>query len=199
MGASGLILAAAFLLLRSALLPVAWGMKSESAAYYVRKAIFLLASRPYTLAVSFGPWVLLAAAFGALAITAWVRAPRRPSVVWLVLAVALVSGLLAEFVGGNFALLTIPTQLGALGTLTLFALGLVVLAHVRVAWPWLLLAMALVVHVPLLWVWGPHYFYWPAAFWALVSAGLWRYVLLCAADGTIRWRPPAPLTEQTSG
>ena len=48
---------------------------------------------------------------------------------------------------------------------------------------YLLLAMTLAVHVPLLWVWGPHYFYWPAAFGALFNAGLWQYGLIRWCDG----------------
>lgn len=187
-GLSGGALAAGFLLLRSMLIPEAWGVEAEPAAYYLHKAIFLLISRPYTLAVSYNLWVPLAAVFCAVALVAWVRAPRRPSVVWLVLVIVLVSGLLAEFVGGNFALVTIPDQLMALGTLMLFALGVIVLLHARAAWVWLLLAMTLAVHVPLLWVWGPHYFYWPAAFWALFNAGLWHYVLLRHRRGELQWQ-----------
>ena len=103
------------------------------------------------------------------------------------LGLVLASGITAQVVGGNFALVTIPKQLGALGTLTLFALGLIALAHLRVAWPWLLLTMAIVVNVPLLWVWGPHYFYWPAALWALFNAGLWQFVATRWSDGTLQW------------
>jgi hypothetical protein len=56
--------------------------------------------------------------------------------------------------------------------------------------------MAVVVHLPLLWMWGPHYFYWPAALWALFNAGLWQYAL-------DRWFSPAapnarPEGEQTA-
>jgi len=77
--------------------------------------------------------VSVAAVLCGVGVVAWVRAPRRPSAVWLALGLILASGLTAQVIGGNFALVTIPKQLGALGTLTLFALGLIALAHVRVA------------------------------------------------------------------
>lgn len=187
-GLAGGALAAGFLVLRSVLIPEAWGVEHKPAAYYLHQAVFLLISRPYTLAVSHNLWVSLAAVFCAVALVVWVRAPRRPSVIWLILAMVLVSGLLAEFVGGNFALVTLPDELVALGTLTLFTLGLIVLVLAPVAWVWLLLAMAVVVHLPLLWVWGPHYFYWPAAFWGLFNAGLWHHVLLRHQRGELQWK-----------
>ncbi len=174
-GLGGICAAAGFMAFRAAVLPFAPGIEHHAVSYYLGKAPFLLISRPWTLMVSYDPWVSVAAVLCGGGVVAWVRAPRRPSAVWLALGLILASGLTAQVIGGNFALVTIPKQLGALGTLTLFALGLIALAHVRVAWPWLLLTMAIVVNVPLLWVWGPHYFYWPAAIWALFNAGLWHY------------------------
>ncbi len=185
--APSLAFALGFLVFRSALIPHGWGMEPQPLSFYPRKMLFLLASRPYTLLVSYQAWLPVAAVFITTLLYLWVRLPKRPSVVWLIMAIIIGSGLLAELVSGNFALVTIPTQLGALGTLTLLALGLAVLAHVREPWPWILLGMALVIHLPLLWVWGPHYFYWPAAFWAFFNAGLWHYVFLRADAGTLRW------------
>lgn len=182
-----LAFALGFLALRSALIPHGWGIESKPLDFYPRKLLFLLAARPYTLLVSYYAWLPVAAIFISAALYVWLRLPRRPAVIWLILSITIGSGLIAEALAGNFALVTIPDQLAALGTLTLLALGLLVLAHVRPAWPWLLLAMALVIHLPLLWVWGPHYFYWPAAFWAFFNAGLWHYVLLRADAGTLRW------------
>lgn len=178
---------AVFLAARPLIVPGAWGVERHPLDYYLRKIVYLTAARPHNLIMSHGAWQPTAAIFTALCIAFWVRLPRRPSTVWLLLAIALGDGLIAQIVGGNFALMTIPTQLGGLGTLTLFALGLIVLAHVREGWPWGLLAMALAVHIPLLSVWGPHYFYWPAAFWGLFNAGLWHWVLLRAENGTLRW------------
>jgi len=179
--------AAGFLALRSALIPYGWGIESKPLAFYPRKVIFLLASRPYTILVSHEPWLPIAAAFTAAAVYVWVRLRRRPSAVWLVVALIGGNGLIAQLVSGNFALLTIPGQVGALGTMSLLALGIITLAHVRVGWPWALLGMALAAHLPLLYVWGPHYFYWPAGFWALFNAGLWHYVGLRAREGTLIW------------
>ncbi len=187
-GLGGTAAAVGYMAFRAAMLPFAPGIEHHPAHYYLAKIPFLLISRPWTLMVSYDPWVAVAAALCAVGVLVWVRSQRRPSAVWLVLGLMLVSGLVAQIVGGNFALVTIPKQLGALGTLTLFALGLIALAHVRVAWPWLLLTMAVVVNVPLLWVWGPHYFYWPAALWAIFNAGLWQYAATRCSDGTLEWR-----------
>ena len=51
-------------------------------------------------------------------------------------------------------------------------LGLAVLAHVRGGVVWPLLALVVAVHIPILHVQGPHYMYWPAAFWGLFNASL---------------------------
>ncbi|MGD9497046.1 MAG: hypothetical protein AB7Y46_12180 [Armatimonadota bacterium] len=177
-----IVAAAVFLAARPLIVPGAWAGVESPARGYLLKVVFLLFARPFTILVSHGAWLPLTAAFIALGTYLWLRLPRRPSVVWLTLALVLGSGAIAQLVGGNFALLTIPTQLGALGTVTLLALGLLALAHVRAGWVWGLLGMALVVHVPLISVWGPHYFYWPAAFWALFNAGLWHWVIVGAGE-----------------
>ena len=37
---------------------------------------------------------------------------------------------------------------------------------------WMLAVMLLVVHLPILHLQGPHYLYWPAAFWGMLDAVL---------------------------
>jgi len=177
LGLCAVALCLAYLALRSAMVPLGAATWQHTPGYYLHKAVLLLAERPRTLLAVADRWVLWAGALWGLGIALWLRAARRPDPVWSVLGMVLATVLLAQVVGGNFALATIPTELGKVGTLALLALGVLVLAQVREAWPWLLLAMVPVVHVPLIGVWGPHYFYWPAAFWGLFNAGLWHYAL----------------------
>ncbi len=177
-----------FLAIRPLIVPGAWGMELSD-PFYVR-LLYLMFARPYAILAE-GWWLPTAALFTALCLAAWVRAPRRPSVVWLVLALVIGNGAIAQLLAGNFALITIPDQLADLGTLTLLALGIIVLAHVRELWVWGLLAIAVLVHLPLIGVWGPHYFYWPGAFWAIFHAGLVHWLLLRWDDGTLQWNPDA--------
>ena len=131
--------------------------------------------------------------FLAACVCVWARLPRRPSVVWLALGMVIGAGLIAEFMGGNFALITIPGELAAIGVVTLMALGIIVLLHARCGPVWPLLAMTLAVHLPVLHVQGPHYMYWPAAFWGLFNASLlqeaWRRL---KREGEVRPPGAAP-------
>ncbi|MEA3401381.1 MAG: hypothetical protein U9R79_09105, partial [Armatimonadota bacterium] len=182
---------ALFVAARPLIVPGAWGVEREPMAFYLHKVIFLLFPRPWMILVSQGVWGPIAAVFTALTVVVYVRLRTRPCVIWLILALVVGNGLIAQLAGGSFALLTFLGQLANLGTLTLLALGLIVLAHVREGWVWGVLGMALVVHLPLLHVWGPHYFYWPAAFWGLLNAGLWHWAWLRHREGTLRWSPAA--------
>ncbi|NLO08217.1 MAG: hypothetical protein GX131_20520 [candidate division WS1 bacterium] len=188
-----LVAVALFLFARAQIVPEAWGIEPRGEASLAMKAVFLLFSRPWMVLVAHGAWVAVAAAVNATLITIYIYSRKRPSVVWLILALIIVNGLIAEVLGGNFALLTVPIPLGALGTLTLLALGLIALAHVREGWLWGLLGMALLVHLPLINVSGPHYFYWPAAFWGLFNAGLWLWTLP-RIRGDARNRPQTGLS-----
>jgi len=184
----GLLVGAGFLVLRSILVPGAWGPQAESLHYFLRKVLFYAGERPATLVASRGLPLVVIPAFLAACIYVYARLPRRPSAVWLALTVVICTGALAQVLTGSFALITIPDELAAIGTVTLLILGVVVLAHVRTGPAWMLLGSVVAIHLPILHVWGPHYFYWPAAFWALLNASLLLYVWQRWRGGTLQWR-----------
>ena len=154
----GLLVGAGFLVLRSILVPGAWGPQAESLHYFLRKVLFYAGERPATLVASRGLPLVVIPAFLAACIYVYARLPRRPSAVWLAL------------------------------TVVRLILGVVVLAHVRTGPAWMLLGSVVAIHLPILHVWGPHYFYWPAAFWALLNASLLLYVWQRWRGGTLQWR-----------
>lgn len=167
-----LAVVAGFLLVRPLLVPGAWGPKARSLDYFARKIGWYLAEAPIAITEARGVWVVVLAVFVAGSLYAYARLGRRPSAVWLVLWLAVGLGVLAQLLAGNFAVVTIPRELGAIGVVALLLLGLVVLGHVREGATWALLGMVAAVHLPILQVKGPHYMYWPSAFWALFNAAL---------------------------
>ncbi|MBC7286964.1 MAG: hypothetical protein H5T86_02760 [Armatimonadetes bacterium] len=185
---AGFVLVAAYLAIRSALVPGAWGPKARPAAYFFGKIIWFVAERPVSLLVTRWPWLLIISAYVAACIYVYARLPRRPSAVWLVLALILGSAALAQIFGGTFALITVPREIGAIATGTIFLLGLAVLAHARSGPTWPLLGMVIAIHLPILHVRGPHYMYWPAAFWGLFHASLVGVVVDAHKAGTLQWR-----------
>lgn len=96
----------------------------------------------------------------------------RVSVVWMVLVGLLLPGIVAQGMEGNFALVTIPRELYGLCTVVMATLGVLTLVRLGTRQAWLLLGMVGAVHVPIIHVIGPHYWYWPAAFWGMFSACL---------------------------
>ena len=183
----GLVLVAGFLALRHAMVPGAWGPQSHGVGYFLNKAVWYGAQRAQAILTSRGLWIAAVALFVAACVYAYIRLPKRPSGVWLVLALAAGSGLLAEGLGGNFALITIPRELGNIGTLALMVLGLVTLLHVRTGPTWPVLGIVVAIHLPILHVQGPHYFYWPAALWGVFNASLLMSVWRRCSQGTLQW------------
>ena len=96
----------------------------------------------------------------------------RLSVVFMVLAALVVPVVVAQLMTGNCALLTIPRELYGLLVSFLLLLGIIALWRVADRKAWCLLAMVYAAHIPVLYLIGPHYWYWPAAFWALFSSYL---------------------------
>lgn len=188
----GLFLSAAFLGLRWLLVAGAWGPRVKGPLYFARKALWFAAERPVALVGGRGAPLVIVSAFLACCVYVYARLPRRPSVVWLVLTVAIGAGVLEQVLAGSFAMLTIPHELAALGTMTLFILGIAVLLHARTGPAWPLLGVVVAVHLPILHVWGPHYLYWPVAFWGLLNASLVLYVWERKADRTLQWRKREP-------
>jgi hypothetical protein len=183
-----LAVVAGFLAARPYLVPGAWGPQARDATYFATKVAWFLAEAPWAVTRARWPWVVVVAAFVVACLYLYARLARRPSPVWLVVVMILGSGLLAQLAKGNFAIITIPLELEAVGIDALFILGLVVLAHVRSGPAWLLLAMVAAVHLPILEVKGPHYMYWPSAFWGLFNASLVQYVWQAHVEGRLQWR-----------
>lgn len=183
----GILVTVAFLALRSVFVPSAWGPKARSIGYFVEKVIWYAAERPRGLVISRGPWLVILSLFLAACIYVYARLPRRPSAIWLVLAMVIGGGVLAQVFGGNFAIITIPKELAAIGTVTLLVLGIVALLHARTGPAWPLLGMVAAIHLPILHVQGPHYMYWPAAFWGLLNASLLLYVWQARVGGRMQW------------
>jgi hypothetical protein len=79
---------------------------------------------------------------------------------------------MAQLFGASFAEFVLPKPLGILALSLLFWGGLAVLLRRRSRLRWTLAAMVALVHAPIMHVIGPHYLYWPAAFWSQLSVAL---------------------------
>lgn len=115
------------------------------------------------------------AALGLLALAYFIRR-YEVSLIWLLLGGLIWCLLMGQLVNGNFAYLAVPMQAVYLGLALVFLGGLLVLIRSRSALAWTLLGMLVIVHLPILHLKGPHYLYWPAAFWGMLDA----YLLWCA-------------------
>jgi hypothetical protein len=171
-----LAVAVLFVFVRQAAVPYAWGpdlRKLLQPSYLALKAAWYAEANllGYILPSAAGEgWLLVAAAAALAAVYALWR--LRASVVWMILAAVLLAALVAHLLGGNFALLTMPRELYGLLLALLFLLGLLVLVRLGDGRTWTLVGMVVAVHLPILHLTGPHYWYWPAAFWALLHARL---------------------------
>ena len=138
---------------------------------YVGQKVAQYLSQPLTTFIGAGDYWLFVAVIGA-AVAGWACLKYRISVIWMALGAIAWCGAVAQVMGGNFALITIPMQLGRLGLIALFLAGAALLLTGRRALLWMLGLWVALIHMPVLHVWGPHYLYWPAAFWALLNACL---------------------------
>ena len=167
----------AFLAARSWLVPGAWGPESPVAMKLGAKLLFYL---NYELFYAYGGagiiWPI-PTAWGLLAMV-WALRRYGKSLIWLLPGGLIWTILMCQLLGFNFTDFTLPKPLGVLALSLVFWGGLVVLGRSRSRLNWTLVAMVAVVHVPILHVIGPHYQYWPAAFWSLLGVAL----LLSAGD-----------------
>lgn len=159
-------LGAALLLARALFVPGA-GIPAHPEARWIG----FLAHYWLYLAASVGIWWPFPAAAGILVLLYCVRRYRL-SLVWLALGSFIWALLMAQLIGGVFAYLFLPIQAYYLLLAILLLGGLAVLVRSRCALNWTLVGMLLAVHLPILQVKGPHYLYWPALFWSLLSAAL---------------------------
>jgi hypothetical protein len=183
-----------FLLVRWWFVPGAWGPKPPVPMKFGVKVLFYL---NYELFYFYGTGTLwpIPTALGLVALV-WALRRYRQSLIWLLPGALIWTLLTCQVFAGNFAQFTIPKQAGALGLSLLFWGGLVVFLRSRSRLSWTLAAMVAVVHLPIMHLFGPHYQYWPASFWSLLSVSL----VLSAGDW---WQalgepPPAPGKAQRS-
>ena len=165
-----------FLLVRRHFVPGAWGPEPPVPMTFGRKLLFYLNDE---LFLKYGSGILwpIPAAWGILAL-AWALRRWQRSLIWLLPGGLVWTLLTCQLFGSNFTAFTLPDEAWPLGLSLLAWGGLAVLLQSRSRLNWTLAAMVAVVHLPIMHVIGPHYQYWPAAFWSLLSAAL----LLSAAD-----------------
>lgn len=163
-------LALAFLLVRWWFVPGAWGPTPQLVLSFGLKLLFYL---NYDLFFAYSTGLIwpLPAALGILGMLWGLRRLNR-SLIWLLPGALIWTLLMAQVLGGSFAAITLPKPMGILALSVLFWGGLAVLLHCRRRLLWTLSAMVAVVHAPIMHVIGPHYLYWPAAFWSLLSMAL---------------------------
>ncbi len=169
-------LALVFLALRWYLVPGAWGPEPEISMSFGRKLLFYLNNE---LFLKYGSGIVwpIPAALGLLVLL-WALRRYGQSLIWLIPGGLIWTMLACQLFGSNFTAFTILNELWPYALSVLFWGGLVVLVQSRSWLNWTLAAMVAVVHMPIMHVIGPHYQYWPAAFWSLLSGAL----LLSAGD-----------------
>jgi hypothetical protein len=160
----------AVLAVRQVLVPAAMEPEFRDTEWVLLKAA-RYASQPLTACAGAGAYWPFVAVAGCI-VLAVVLVRRRVSVVYVALGLVLWCGLCAQVLGGNFALITVDRELVRMAMIAMFFGGLIVLCASRSRLLWMLAAWLVAIHIPILHVWGPHYLYWPAAFWGLLNANL---------------------------
>jgi hypothetical protein len=159
-----------FLLARGWFVPGAWGPKPPVAMSFGLKLLFY---PNYDLFLAYGAGMIwpLPTALGILGLV-WGLRRYRVSFIWLLPGALIWTLLMCQLLGASFAEFTVPKPLGILALSVLFWGGLAVLLRRPDRLCWTLAAMVAIVHAPIMHVIGPHYLYWPAAFWSLLSVSL---------------------------
>ncbi len=170
-----------FFAIRSLAAPGASGLEFEGAKTFSH--FFYYVAPRFSAFVATGYWFPILASLGLIAlvlILAW----RRIEGIWIGLTALLWLLGSAQLIGGNFALITIGNEWSKLIVMGVFWSGLLVLALVRNRGVSLALFVAvLAACVPVINRIGPHYWYWPLAFWSLFSASIVNRLLEIRMDG----------------
>jgi hypothetical protein len=163
-------LALGYLLARWWFVPGAWGPQSQMPMTFGRKLFFYL---NYDLFFAYTTGLIwpLPAAWGILGLVYGLRRNRQ-SLIWLVPGALIWTILMCQLLGASFAEFTLAHPLEILALSVLFWGGFAVLLRSRSRLLGTLVAMVAVIHAPIMHVLGPHYLYWPAAFWSLLSMAL---------------------------
>ncbi len=182
-GAAFAGLGVAFLVVRHIALPVAWNPRFRGLSQLLLKIVWYLNEPLFKFIGGGGYWVIPAAVtiIGIAYLIGRRRLDATSTAVWTITGSLLAALLSAQLVGGNFGRLIVVEELAGLGLTILFVGGAIVAFAARSRLAWMLAGLVVAVHLPILHVSGPHYLYWPAAFWGVLNAVL----LVLAYD---QWR-----------
>jgi len=180
-----LLVALAFFGLRELFVPYATGPR-DIEIHYLGKMLYYLCEPAmvyWTTGAYWGP----IAAVGAVGL-GWLLHWRRVEPPWILLAVLVWVFGVAALVGGNIAQPTTKTDAWWLSRIALTALFFSGAFVWRKRSPALMLLGALVaVHLPIVHVTGPHYYYWVVAWWGAFNATvLWTVWCLVAEKRAAR-------------
>jgi len=169
-----------FLLLRKALVPQAWGPEFRGLVPALVKFTAYLCEPAVMAAVNRQGWVIVSAFFIVACVAIMVRRPRFIVYAFLGLFVAVFVP--PQIMAGNMALPTVMPQAWWLLRVVWFLVLLLLVWDTRRRAPTLpLLAGVVIVHLPISHVIGPHYYYWPVAWWSMLTA-----VILLSVPGALR-------------
>ncbi len=195
---SGLAASGVFLAVRRLLAPEAWGPEFKGIGHVLFKFAAYLCEPAMEARLNRHDWVVVSALIVTASIALALWRPRLLSVS--------VFGVLFGVFGppalmmGNIALPTIPPLTGWLLRVTLLFLSVVLAWEARGHAPTLpLLAGVVIVHLPILHVTGPHYYYWPVAWWSMYAAAVVVAVVTASSTAVARARgaaAPAPTDDE---
>jgi len=180
MGAIGIVASGLFLMLRGLLAPGAWGPHYRGPGHLMLKVTLYLCEPTLVARLNGHDWLIISGALVAVCVGLAIYRPRRLYLhaFGAFLAVFLPPQLLA----GNIALPTLPEFAWLLARITLtFVLFLLAFEQSKRGPSLALLGCLLAVHLPILHVMGPHYYYWPVAWWSMLNA-----TVIAGLPGTLR-------------
>jgi hypothetical protein len=179
-GGVGIVASGLFLVLRGLLAPGAWGPDYKGLGHLMLEVMMYLCEPTLVARLNGHDWLTLSGALVSVCVGLAVYRPRRLYLhaFGAFLAVFLPPQLLA----GNIALPTLPEFAWLLVRITVTFVLPLLASEQRTRGPSLaLLGCLLAVHLPILHVIGPHYYYWPVAWWSILNA-----TAIVGLPGTLR-------------
>jgi hypothetical protein len=176
----GLGISGLFLAVRHVLVPEAFGPTFKGIRHIAFKFVAYLCEPATDAWLNGHSWITISAAVVAAGVALIVWRPRLvlPAIGLLLLGVFVPPAVMA----GNVALPTLPVLGPWLLRTSLIFASVVVAWEARRRAPTLpLLAGVVIVHLPVLHVTGPHYYYWPVAWWSMYDV-----VVVMAVVGTVK-------------
>jgi hypothetical protein len=168
-GGIGLAAAGLFLLLRGCLAPGAWAPHFKGPGHVLFKLGVYFCEPAVAALTNDLAWVVVSSVLLAACLGLAIYRPRWAYAYAVGAFVALF--LPPQLMAGNIALPTLPEFAFWLGRVTMTLALLPLIWEQRHRGPALILAgCLLIVHLPVLHVFGPHYYYWPVAWWSMLNA-----------------------------